>query len=444
MAERTATGERAERAEIGVRPLAAGEEALAFARLAVEAFFHASDVETTARGWTSTMERAPGFDLRQRRGAFQGDEYLGGYSVEARTMRVGAARLPVGCVGSLVVRPEWRRRGVASALLADALAYARERGCALLLLNGIPNFYRRFGYTDVLDYTEHLMRRADVLAQPAGPYAVRRAGPADAATVAALYERHYGPFTGSFVHTPAWEEHFLALRGGGGTLLALDGAGQARGYLILWWGESARAMEVGADDWPAALALLRHQAEAMEAGEETLAWHLPPDAPTVALLADHLTAADTSDWGEPSREGSIRSVTYRHPDAGWMARVADAGTLVEGMLPAWSARLRAAACGWEGRFTLVVGEAAYPIEVSAGEARPQPGQPGMAAEGGATPAQIPCVRLAQETLAALIFGYRTVEWAAAQPGAEIAHELLPPLRALFPMGQAWIAGSDEF
>src|SRR5690348_15491811 len=68
MAERTATGERAERAEIGVRPLAAGEEALAFARLAVEAFFHASDVETTARGWTSTMERAPGFDLRQRRG----------------------------------------------------------------------------------------------------------------------------------------------------------------------------------------------------------------------------------------------------------------------------------------------------------------------------------------------------------------------------------------
>ncbi|HST89468.1 MAG TPA: hypothetical protein VLJ14_13930 [Ktedonobacterales bacterium] len=42
-------------------------------------------------------------------------------------------------------------------------------------------------------------------------------------------------------------------------------------------------------------------------------------------------------------------------------------------------------------------------------------------------------------MAALIVGYRSVEW-AARPGAEIAHKPLPRFTA----GQAWIAGSDEF
>src|SRR5215831_15130814 len=126
-----------------VRPLQTPEEIGTFSRLTVEAFFHVPDeaVESVAAGWMSFLEQGPRFAPEQRRGAFRDETYLGGYLIQERLLRMGAATIPTGCIGSVVTVPVFRRQGVASALLADALAFAHERHLGLLLLDGIPNFY---------------------------------------------------------------------------------------------------------------------------------------------------------------------------------------------------------------------------------------------------------------------------------------------------------------
>jgi hypothetical protein len=44
----------------------------------------------------------------------------------------------------------------------------------------------------------------------------------------------------------------------------------------------------------------------------------------------------------------------------------------------------------------------------------------------------------------LIFGFRPVSWALLQPGQHYRAELIPLLNVLFPLSQAWVAGSDFF
>jgi predicted GNAT family N-acyltransferase len=63
---------------------------------------------------------------------------------------VGTGRLlPDAHIGRMAVLPQWRRQGVASAILRELLAIARERGDQVVRLNAqtqaIP-FYARFGF----------------------------------------------------------------------------------------------------------------------------------------------------------------------------------------------------------------------------------------------------------------------------------------------------------
>jgi predicted GNAT family N-acyltransferase len=63
---------------------------------------------------------------------------------------VGTGRLlPDAHIGRMAVLPRWRRQGVASAMLRELLAVARERGDDVVRLNAqtqaIP-FYLRFGF----------------------------------------------------------------------------------------------------------------------------------------------------------------------------------------------------------------------------------------------------------------------------------------------------------
>ena len=113
-----------------------------------------------------------------------------------------------------------------------------------------------------------------------------------------------------------------------------------RGYLAFTWEHSgARAGEVGADDWPAVVALLQAHAgrspSQPEAPEELL-WPLPVTSPTFHLLADNLP---------------LRTEVKRQPRADWQARVADGDTLLRQPRPALARELgrgagRLAGEGW--------------------------------------------------------------------------------------------------
>jgi predicted N-acetyltransferase YhbS len=432
---------------IVVRPFETAAERNAYYLVASRAFnieLPEGEYENAAARRRQRAESLPGYDPNNLRGAFRGSTFLGGYRIQERWLQVGTARLLTCCIGSVATHPDYRMQGVASALMQDAIAYAQSRGHALLLLDGIAHFYHRFGYTDVFDLTDHTINRALVLAQPPSSVRVRLATLDDAPALLELYQRHYGPYTGSFARTLAQQQYlqdaWLTL--GFSMLLALGPDGQPCGYLLVY-GEpdQSYALEAAADSWPAALALLQSQAHLLDAlpePEAELYWRLPPDAPTFYLLADHLDVQDTSAWESAARGWSVRSQTYQHPDAGWMARVASLPALAQAMLPEWQGRWRRSAARWTSALTLVIDSEAS-TEVCALE---------VDSDGirllSEPPAHAQPVILSQQVLTRLVFGYRPISWAASQPNQSIPAELLPVLDTLFPPGHACIAGSDDF
>lgn len=422
--------------ELTVRPVETEEEITTFYRLAAQTFGSPENLEEEARTWRREDERVPDFLPRQRRGVFLGETYVGGCAIGERVMRVGAGRLPTACVGVVVTHPDYRLRGIGTTILRDAAAFAEKYGQALLLLDGIPNFYHRFGYADVWDLTEQVIEPTAVPAETPDGYVIRSATVADAEAMLALYERHYSPYTGSFERSVAYQANMIrtGLELNNPRTLAVDARGEVRGYLAIpRSGNRARAFEVAADDWPAAAALLRQHATLVEPGTE-LIWSLPLDSRTYYVLADNLSIADTSGWPNPQRGWAIRAETYAHRRAAWMARIVSLRRVAEGMLPAWQERLERSGANPLGTFVLRCGDESSVIELAADGARLRE----------SAPAAAPVATVPPERLAQLVFGYRPAEYIASLPGVDVPEALVPVLDALFPVGHTWIPGSDGF
>jgi predicted N-acetyltransferase YhbS len=296
--------------EVIVRPLETDVEADAFLGLAVRAFSRATDHDAEAIVWRDRCRAAPWHRPAQLRGAFRGRHLVGGYEIAERWLKVGRARLLTGCIGMVVVDPEHRKQGIGRALLDDASAFADSERHALLLLDGIGGFYEQFGYADVFDATWHELSRATLLELEAGPYRVREGGLDDADLLLDLYRRHFGTFDRTIE-----EQRWRLQPGGGMPLLAVDPAGQVRGYMLPPRGEhKERVGEVAVDDWPAAQALLHWHAAASDA--EHIRWAIPTRAPLLYWLIDRFR---------------MRSSRMNTPNGDWMAKVGHLPALVESL-----------------------------------------------------------------------------------------------------------------
>jgi GNAT superfamily N-acetyltransferase len=414
-----------------IRPPETEAESVAFYQLAAATFIRSSPPAIAAPGWRRFLEPAPWFHPSNARGAFHDGAYLGGYLIEERTLCIGSARLRAGCIGAVVTHPQHRRRGVGSALMRDALGYARERGHAFLLLNGAAGFYDPFGFIDVFDATEHSISRAEILAQPPSPIEVRQATLDDAPHMLDLYHRHYSSYAGYFDRTLEAHQHqirFLLtvdptayyLRDGlpfTPPVVAVD-HGRVCGYLVNPWGAlAAFGTEVAADTWPAALALLRHYAHQFDAPPDDVRWPLPPDSRTYYHLSDHLT---------------LRSQALHRPHAGWMASLVDVEMLLRAFLPQWKERYRAQSVSWSGIVELAVGDQRWGLAV----------QPDEMYLGPHVPEGAPAIRLSRQNLTQLLFGFRPPSHVGGQPGVSISAEILPLTTIFFPPRSSWIAPTD--
>jgi GNAT superfamily N-acetyltransferase len=422
-------------ATLSVHAIDRPAEFAAFFRLAAQTFVRDIPVDPAAADWQRFTTEHPGFHPESLRGAFLGDSYVGGYIVEERRLRAGAARVRTGCIGAVVTDPDRRRQGIGRTLMWDAIAHARSRGLTLLLLNGAAHFYDPFGYIDVFDRTEHAIACADVRAQPPSPYHVHLATVDDTPSLLALYQRHYGPYTGSFDRTLNEQAHVvrfmttvdrsLYARPMGlprdTPLLAVDTQGEPRGYLSVPWGPiRSFGCEAAADDWPAALALLQHhvvQLGTLPEPPDQVRWSLPPDASALHAIADHLP---------------VHSHSYQRPHAGWMAYIVDVPALVRSILPAWQDRLMHSSRLWTGTLAVAVDEDVLSLAVGPEEIRllDHPAENAIR------------VHISRPVLTQLLFGYRPIGWAAGQQGQQIPPDLMALLSILFPAHRAWIPPTD--
>jgi len=277
-----------------------------------------------------------------------------------------------------------------------------------------------------------------VLTQPLRTHGVRAATVDDAASVLPLYERQYGPVTGSFMRTVELQAHWLKFRPPDNPLwMAVHPDGHLEGYLSLRsTDDRLQAFELAADNWTAALALMRYHAQRLEGPDApaTLRYRLPPAAPVLQWIVDHLEVIDTSHWDHPADEWVVRSQTFHHRDAGWMARLVDLTTLAQAMLPEWQERWRRSLSHWSGDVLLMVGDESCGLRIEGGEIRLAE-QPSGAAE---------VIQLAPEVFTQIVFGYRPIDEGIQRQGKVVSRELLDVLNVLFPGGHTWITASDWF
>lgn len=420
-----------------VRPLASTIEYKLHFEFADQAF-SSEPSPTSALYWQQFVTNYPGFRPEQLRGAFRDGQQVGSYIIHERMLCMGAAQLPTGCIGAVVTYPAYRHQGVATALMNDAIDYAHSHHHALLLLDGIPNFYHRFGYIDMFSQSIHDIDRAAILAQSLSTHTVRPATQDDTESVLALYNRHYGPITGSFIRMLGQQTYRLQHQSPDNPLLlAISPDGHPQGYLSLESGaDRSQARELAADNWPAALALLRHHALLLDGPDAStsLRYRLPLTAPALQWMIEHLEVFETSNWDHPAEEGVVRSQSFHHRDAGWMARLVHLPTLAQALLPEWQARWRRSLSHWSGDVLMMIDEERCTLHVDGTELQ-LADQPIEAAE---------TIQMTPQSFIQILFGYRPVAWAVRQHSQSIKGDLFSALNVLFPPGHTWIPSSDWF
>jgi len=152
-----------------------------------------------------------------------------------------------------------------------------------------------------------------------------------------------------------------------------------------------------------------------------MSWPLPPTDPTFYFLAEHMP---------------VRSEMLSFPNGGWMARIVHMPTLLQSLLPLWQKywQERSRLLDWSGTLALTIDAQTSFLEVTPSSIHPI-----------RTPSSSPLhVTLSSNMFVQLIFGFRPISWAQLQPGQHLPAELIPALNVLFPLSQAWIAGSDFF
>jgi hypothetical protein len=419
-----------------VRPLVSPEEYQHYYYLAAVAF-GSPPYEEDARSWQSFVTHSPEFRSEQVRGVFRNGQLLGGYTMNERVLRMGEARISTGCIGAVVTDPTARKQGAASVLLRDAQAFAQENNHALLMLDGIPNFYYRFGYTDVFDATAVEIDRSAILAQAPTAYGVRAATSEDAGAILALYYRHFGGSTGSFERSPEVQTYRL-LQARRPPVVALSPSGEIEGYLFHDTGdEIAQGREVAADNWEALLTLLQYHARLLpdEPATPTLLYFLPHNAPMTQWMIDTLEVPDTSQWHSAAQEWGVRSLTYHHRFTGWMASLVNFSHVMSTLLPELQARWRRSLAQWNGAISLLVDGYTCVLR-PAHFADPT-------VQLDAPPASSKCqLELTPQEFLQGIFGYRP--FAQQRAAAGLPDDVRAALAILFPAGHTWLPRTDWF
>lgn len=400
--------------------------------------------EDTATRLLQKLTTFPGYRQEQVRSAYRNGEQLGGYRIYERQLSVGAARIATGCIGGVYTRAEARMQGVATALMHDAIAYAQTHEYGLLLLDGIPKLYNRYGFCDVYDLSTCELDRLAVLSLPESPYEVRLPTLNDASSLLTLYQRYFESYTGSFVHSTEQHIHWIQHIGPGKLLIATDKHGQVKGYLYLAAAQAqgniylagTQLWELVVDEWSAAVALLQHHARLVEhqGATKAILYMVPPNSPVVHWMTDNLEVVDISTWDNPMLGWSVCQQTFHHRNAGWMACLVNLSALTKAMLPEWQARWYRSLAHWSGYISIVVGNEAFTLRFD-----------DRSLQLLNTPViSTDVLTLTPQAFVQAVFGYRSIAELVLLREQPLSCDLVTVLSILFPTGQTYIPASDWF
>jgi hypothetical protein len=254
------------------------------------------------------------------------------------TIRYGPAELRVGEMGIVGTAEAYQGRGLVRAQVEHFRARLSHHGCVLSLIQGIPYFYRQFGYTYALPLEGGIRLDGHELpAEADHPFTFRRATPGDIPAMAAFYTAAAQELTIASVRDAATWEYLLGPLQGtelSCELWMVEAAdGTPVGYLRLpdhHFHADLAVSEVSRLAPDAALATLQRCAGwARERGKPGVRLNLPEQTPMVKI-ARHLGAHDQGRYA-------------------WQVQMPDLALFLTAIAPALEARLAASPlAGWSG------------------------------------------------------------------------------------------------
>ena len=236
------------------------------------------------------------------------------------TWRYGGVEIPAGEMGIVGTLEAYRRRGLIRAQVDVFKQRLRERGCLLAQIEGIPYFYRQFGYEYALPLEGGL--RLEFRAVPTPPerqFTFRPATSDDIPALMRLYDEAAAELAIHAARDEATWRYLLAHTGGTemeqDRWIAQDADGRIAGYLFVprhHFGQELVASEVSRLGFDAALAALDHLKElAIEREKPGIRLNLPA-ACTLMRLARSLGAHDMGTYAwqihVPDRAALLRAL----------------------------------------------------------------------------------------------------------------------------------------
>jgi predicted N-acetyltransferase YhbS len=274
-----------------------------------------TDTEAYDRWYAGSLQAMsqPGFDMACHRLALLDGRIVAHVKAERRRLNYGSVQIPFGGIGIVCTDPAYQRRGIAAALMWDTIAYMKARGDVLSLLAGIPAYYPRFGYRNLWP-NGWLNFKAAAAAALDAPLGMRAAEVADIPQLAALYEHCWGHRV-TAPRSPDWWRWRIETYPPDYLRVFENRSGQIEGYAAGQGWET----EIVAATSAATRSLAAHSGQmALEAGENTVTWLLPPDDRAIY---------DVRRW-----LNSEYRIEY-NPTADWMGLILDGARLRDILMP---------------------------------------------------------------------------------------------------------------
>jgi hypothetical protein len=250
------------------------------------------------------------------------------------TWSIGGVPVPSGEMGIVGTLEAYRRRGLVRAQVGFFKRRLQERGCLLSHIQGIPYYYRQFGYEYALPLeggllVEHREIPAYGAAYDGPPFSFRLASAADLPLLARLFDEAARDLDIHIVRSePVWQ--YLLTQIGGSetdaeTWLVVDAAGSVAGYFCLpahHFGHELAVSEVSRLSFDAALATLNQLRSFSEArGTPGIRLNLPANC-TLLRLAHSCVNRD-------------------HNTYNWQIHIPDMAALLRALGPALEQRIAA-------------------------------------------------------------------------------------------------------
>ncbi len=260
-----------------------------------------------------------------------GHEVIASICLIPWTLHAGEVNLPVGELGIAGTREDYRGRGINRHMMGAFWQRFAERGCLLSIIQGIPYFYRQYGYEYALLPLEGGWRlQPDQVPAPISEgYSFRPASPDDALLLAALYQSQASCLDISARrNADIWRYLLSDLRKPDAmeheTLMVISPEGETAGYMRLpkyhFYENLVTIDECSEMSFAAGLAVLNELAQRSRAqGQDGIRFNLPPTSGLLKLACAY---------------GAAALGLYS-----WQVRVPDMAALLSRLGPVLSARL---------------------------------------------------------------------------------------------------------